>query len=93
MYHFKTDVGTFWIHMSLPGVYELCLDHQRLGFYQSPTAAALDVSRCNTGHSLWDKKVISGLPLSLDEWEGGVPYIEYEEFEEEENLIYRDALH
>ncbi len=91
MYHVKTDLGTFWIHLSLPGTYELRLNHHRIGFYRDPNAAALDVACCNTGLTAWDRKLLVSIPGNLDDWEQGSPYVEYEELEEEENLVYRDA--
>ena len=91
VYHYKTDLGILWIHLHLPGVYELRLDHKLLGAYHSPEAAANDVARRNTGCTAWDEQVSVEKPTSLSEWGKGAPYIEYEEDEEEDTLTFRDG--
>ncbi len=89
MYHYDTDVGTFWIHLRLPDTFELRVGTHRLGSYHSPVDAAQDVAQCNTGYEPWDKRRVTDKPMTLSEWNAGAPYVEFDETEEEENFHFR----
>lgn len=72
-YHYRSDVGTFWIGPDGSGRFRLGIDDERLGSYHSPKAAADDVYSQSTGCSEWDSLLATSEPSDLSEWTGGKP--------------------
>ena len=69
-YIFNSDVGTFEIvHKGLLQ-YELWIDEELLGEYQTAEQAAEDVATFNTDYVEWDrfKNELENFPTHLDEW-------------------------
>lgn len=69
-YQFNTDIGTFEIREAEHQLYELWIEDEKLGSYQSPEFAAMDVAAFDTGYIEWDRfeNEKSNVPANLSEW-------------------------
>lgn len=70
MYIYNSPIGTFTIR-ALNGRFALLFDHDALGFYESPIAAADDVYTHTTGLDEWDSLdcQIDNVPTDIFEWQ------------------------
>ena len=70
IYEFNADLGTFGIRQRGHARYELWLEEEMLGSYESPESAALDVSAFNTGFNEWDtlENEVTNYPQDLTQW-------------------------
>ncbi|WP_345986638.1 hypothetical protein WCX49_05810 [Sulfurimonas sp. HSL-1656] len=69
-YLFNTDIGTFEIRQAGHERYELWIEEEMLGEYESPEKAAEDVAAFNTDYPEWDRleNEYSNVPAGLDDW-------------------------
>lgn len=69
-YQYNADIGTFTIKETGHERYELWIEEEQLGFYESPESAAADVAEFNTGYIEWDlfKNEERNIPAHLGEW-------------------------
>ena len=70
IYTYNSDIGTFEIKQIGHEMYELWLEDELLGSYESAEFAAEDVSNFNTGYVEWDKfqNRSQNFPSSLSKW-------------------------
>ncbi|MDX1295077.1 MAG: hypothetical protein R3302_02350 [Sulfurimonadaceae bacterium] len=70
IYEYNADVGIFEIRQTEHARYELWIEDEQLGAYESPESAALDVAAFNTGYNEWDKfeNDERNYPRNLGEW-------------------------
>ena len=54
-YLYNTDIGTFEIREVRHRLYELWIEEENLGSYDSAESAAEDVASFNTGYVEWDR--------------------------------------
>ena len=69
-YIYNSDVGTFEIRQIGHKRYELWIEEELLGSYESAEMAARDVANFNTDYTEWDrfKNELENYPSSLSEW-------------------------
>jgi hypothetical protein len=69
-YLYNTDIGTFEIRRVGPRLYELWINDEKLGDYESPEMAAQDVATFNTDYVEWDmlENELEHVPHGLDDW-------------------------
>ena len=69
-YIYNSDIGTFEIQQKDHLLYQLWINEELLGEYQSAQFAAADVARFDTDYVEWDKleNKIENVPTSLDQW-------------------------
>jgi hypothetical protein len=69
-YIYNSDVGTFEIVQKGHLQYELWINEELLGKYQTADQAAEDVAAFNTDYVEWDrfKNELENVPKSLTEW-------------------------
>lgn len=69
-YIYNSDVGTFAIVYKGHLQYELWIEEELLGEYESAELAAEDVAVFNTDYPEWDrfKNELENYPRSLSEW-------------------------
>ena len=70
IYTYNTDLGAFEIRQLSGKVFELLLEDEKLGEYESPQSAAADVATFNTDYVEWDEleNKIERYPKTLEEW-------------------------
>lgn len=70
-WRFRSPVGTFWIEADQIhiGRWELKLNEERLGTYQTPRMAADAVSSRSTGCAVWDRLEDAKSPACLEDWQ------------------------
>lgn len=68
MWHFKSEIGVFWIAPVTSGDFELWFEDDRLGAYPTVEAAADDVYSQATGWDRWDKLSSPAKPRGINEW-------------------------
>lgn len=70
-WHFQSAVGTFCIEADQVNIgrWELRLDNERLGTYQTPRMAADAVVSQATGYRPWDELEKPKTPAYLEDWE------------------------
>lgn len=70
-WQYRSPIGTFWIESDQVhvGRWELKINGERLGSYQTPRMAADAVSSQSTGYSAWDALKDVRIPSYLDEWQ------------------------
>ena len=70
IYEYNADVGTFEIRQLEHERYELWIEDEKLGDYESPQLAASDVAAFNTGYNEWDRfeNDERHFPKSLADW-------------------------
>lgn len=54
-YEYNADIRTFEIREVEHQRYELWIEDENLGSYESPESAAMDVATFNTGYIEWDR--------------------------------------
>jgi len=69
IYLFNSPVGTFTIRSTENGLFETYVNETLLATYQTPEAAALDVSLHATGWNAWDVLPGGAEPANLCEWQ------------------------
>ncbi len=69
-YTYNSDIGTFEIKPLGHERYELWLDEELLGSYESAEFAAQDVANFNTDYPEWDrfKNELQNFPSDLSQW-------------------------
>ena len=69
-YTYNSDIGTFEIKPFGHEKYELWLEEELLGTYESAKFAAQDVADFNTGYIEWDrfKNELQNFPSDLSRW-------------------------
>lgn len=69
-YIYNADIGTFAIRQIGHFLYQLWIEEELLGEYESAELAAADVSRFNTDYVQWDKleNELTNIPANLSEW-------------------------
>lgn len=69
-YLYNTDIGTFEIREVRHRLYELWIEEENLGSYDSAESAAEDVASFNTGYVEWDRfeNEETNVPAGLHEW-------------------------
>lgn len=70
IYAYNSDIGTFGINQVGHERYELWIDEELLGSYESAALAAQDVAAFNTGYNEWDtlENDIENYPEDLGQW-------------------------
>ena len=70
IYTYNSDIGTFEIKQVEHERYELWIEEELLGSYESAKFAAEDVSNFNTGYIEWDKfqNEFQNFPSNLSKW-------------------------
>jgi len=70
MYVYNSDVGRFEIRQIGHKRYELWINEEMLGSYDSAERAAQDVANFNTDYVEWDrfKNELENFPTSLGKW-------------------------
>ena len=69
-YLYNTDIGTFETREVRHRLYELWIEEENLGSYDSAESAAEDVASFNTGYVEWDRfeNEETNVPAGLHEW-------------------------
>ncbi len=69
-YLYNADIGTFEIRQRGHELYQLWINDELLGEYESAEFAAGDVSVFDTGYQEWDKfeNELENAPLTLSDW-------------------------
>lgn len=69
-YVYNSDIGTFEIREVRHRLYELWIEEENLGSYDSAESAAADVAAFNTGYVEWDRfeNEETNVPAGLDGW-------------------------
>ena len=69
-YTYNSDIGTFEIKQIGHKRYELWIEEELLGSYESAEFAAQDVANFNTDYIEWDKfeNELHNFPADLGEW-------------------------
>lgn len=67
---YNTDTGTFEIRQVSHELYELWMEDEFLGSYESAEFAAADVAAFNTGYNEWDrfKNEFQNIPFDISQW-------------------------
>ena len=70
IYLYHSPIGTFEIRQTEHMRYELWIEEEMLGFYESPESAAQDVAAFNTDYIQWDRfeNELENFPESLNDW-------------------------
>lgn len=70
IYTYNSDIGTFEIRETGHERYELWLEEELLGAYESPEFAAKDVANFDTDYPEWDKfeNELENFPSTLSQW-------------------------
>jgi hypothetical protein len=70
IYEYNAEIGTFEIRQVEHARYELWVEDEKLGSYETPESAALDVATFNTGYSEWDRfeNEERNFPATLSDW-------------------------
>ena len=70
IYEFNADIGVFEIRQTGHERYELWIEEELLGEYETPESAAADVAAFDTGYNEWDKFESDGIayPATIDDW-------------------------
>ena len=70
IYTYNSDIGTFEIRELEDKTYELWLEEELLGAYESAELAAQDVAEFNTDYIEWDrfKNELENFPATLSKW-------------------------
>lgn len=71
IYTYNTAVGTFEIREDHYGRFELWIEDEKLGSYESAESAAKDVTIFNTGYNEWDafeNELTDNHPSNLNDW-------------------------
>lgn len=70
IYEYNADIGTFEIKQIGHERYELWLEEEFLGAYESAKFAAEDVAAFSTGYNEWDrfKNELQNFPSDLSQW-------------------------
>lgn len=73
-WQYVSPLGTFSIQADKVNIgrWELRLEGERLGSYQTPRMAADAVASQATGHSAWDQMKKAQAPSFLEDWEPAV---------------------
>ncbi len=66
IYEYNTGIGTFEIRQVGHARYELWIEDEQLGSYESPEAAAADVAAFDTGYLEWDRFENEERPFPID---------------------------
>ena len=69
MWKYQSKKGVLWIKKNRDGRYDLGVESECLGSYNSPQSAADDVFCCVTGYGPWDDQGTVDQPTDLGEWE------------------------
>ena len=69
-YIYNADIGTFGIRQIGHKLYQLWINEEMLGEYESAEKAAQDVADFNTDYVEWDKleNELENVPHSLEDW-------------------------
>ncbi len=69
-YIYNADIGTFEIRQTGHLRYQLWIEEELLGEYQSAELAAADVAEFDTDYMEWDKlkNELENVPTSLNQW-------------------------
>ena len=69
-YLYNADIGTFEIRQTGHLLYQLWIEEELLGEYESAELAATDVAKFNTDYVEWDrfKNELENFPSSLEQW-------------------------
>jgi hypothetical protein len=69
-YRYNSPIGIFEIRQVGHLRYELWIEEERLGEYESAETAATDVATFDTDYVAWDRfeNELENFPASLDEW-------------------------
>lgn len=69
-YIYNSDIGTFEIVHKGHLCYQLWIEEELLGEYESAELAAADVAEFNTDYVEWDrfKNELENFPISLSQW-------------------------
>ncbi len=78
-YTYNSAIGTFEIKQISHERYELWIENEMLGSYESAEFAAQDVAEFNTDYIEWDRfeNELENFPFSLSQWtevKEAVPY-------------------
>ncbi|MEA3372313.1 MAG: hypothetical protein U9Q62_01360 [Campylobacterota bacterium] len=70
IYTYNSDIGTFEIKQIGHERYELWVEEELLGSYESAESAARDVAEFNTDYTEWDrfKNELQNVPSDLGSW-------------------------
>jgi hypothetical protein len=70
MYIYHSEIGRFEIRQTGHRRYNLWIDEEMLGTYESAERAAEDVANFETDHLRWDtfKNELENVPSGLDQW-------------------------
>ena len=69
-YVYNADIGTFEIRQTGHKLYQLWINEELLGEYESAEKAARDVADFNTDYPEWDtlENGVENVPRTLDDW-------------------------
>jgi len=69
-YSYNSDIGTFEIRQVAHEAFELWIEEEMLGSYESAEQAAKDVANFNTDYPEWDrfKNELENFPTALSQW-------------------------
>ncbi|MDD3592168.1 MAG: hypothetical protein PHO65_08910 [Sulfurovum sp.] len=69
-YHYNSPIGSFTIKQVGHLRFELWIEEEKLGEYESAESAALDVAAFNTGYVEWDRfeNELENFPQNLGDW-------------------------
>ena len=69
-YTYNSNIGTFDIKQTGHDRYELWIEYELIGSYESAESAAEDVSNFNTGYNEWDKfhNELHDFPSNISKW-------------------------
>ena len=69
-YIYNADIGTFEIRQKSHMLYQLWIEEELLGEYESAELAAADVARFDTNYVEWDKleNELENVPINLAQW-------------------------
>jgi hypothetical protein len=70
LYHYNSPIGIFEIRQTRHLSYELWIEEEKLGEYDSAETAATDVATFNTDFIEWDRfeNELENFPKSLGDW-------------------------
>ena len=69
-YIYNADIGTLEIRQTDQLLYQLWIEEEMIGEYESPEAAATDVAGFETDYLEWDKlkNELENVPSNLAQW-------------------------
>jgi len=69
-YIYNADIGTFEIRQTDQLLYQLWIEEDLIGEYESPEVAAADVAGFETDYLEWDKleNELENVPANLAQW-------------------------